>query len=169
MKILNVTKKPMTEFLSNLQFDDLNKNIWYNISLLLKNNDSIDDQKTERIRFVNDYLFKGYDIKNGIISSLLKKSASIEVNSSSTLDDMHSPQNLIIYNDNEKYFSSKNLENSWVSFNFINYSVIPLNYTLQSDFDNIIANPKDWVIEGSNDNVSWSIIDEQKKCVLYKY
>ena len=162
---LNVTKKPMTEFLSNLQFDDLNKNIWYNISLLLKNNDSIDDQKTERIRFVNDYLFKGYDIKNGIISSLLKKSVKIEVNSSSTLDDMHSPQNLIIYNDNEKYFSSKNLENSWVSFNFINYSVIPLNYTLQSDFDNIIANPKDWVIEGSNDNVSWSIIDEQKNVI----
>ena len=173
---LNVSKKSITDFLKHIQFENMNKNIWFNVSLLLRNFDSIDSNNNNRnfnqkryltkINVVDDdHLFKGYDVKNGIIYSLLKKSEKIEINSSSTLDDKHSPQNLINYDDNKKtYFSSENLENSWVSFNFNNYSVIPLNYTLQSVFDKScdISNPKDWVIEGSNNNVEWSIIDEQK-------
>lgn len=105
---------------------------------------------------------------NGIINYLRNISNGnifdkIAINASSVAESRRSPQNVIIYEDKNKDFSSKNEVNSWLSIDFKNYQVIPTEYTIQSfpQSSNGYAHPKSWVIEGSNDNKNWEIVNEQ--------
>lgn len=63
------------------------------------------------------------------------------------------------------YFNSKNMSNSWICFNFKQHKVIPKAYSIRTirGHPNTFY-PKSWVIEGSNDNNSWEIIDERNDC-----
>ena len=85
------------------------------------------------------------------------------------MDDSYSPRNVINYSDDLiKYFSSNDSPNSWILFEFTESYVSLSNYTIKSDFTKSKQSdsPKSWVIEGSNDNETWIIIDEQKNVVL---
>lgn len=67
------------------------------------------------------------------------------------------------------YFNSLNEPNSWICFDFKDRRVIPTNYSIRTiqGFPNTFY-PKNWVIEGSNDNSNWKIIDEQNDCSYLK-
>lgn len=74
-----------------------------------------------------------------------------------------SPRHAIMYNDNSKYFETKNVENAFICFDFKDKRIVPLNYTIKTASNNSIR-PRHWVIEASDDNVNWAIIDRQDNC-----
>ena len=108
---------------------------------------------------------------NGIINYLQNNSQSIsdeiEITSSSIMNDDKdfSPLNVIRYNDNNIEFCSKRDETPWICFYFKKHKIIPKNYTIES-YNGIVNHhhPRAWVIEGSNNNIKWEIIDEEKDC-----
>lgn len=55
------------------------------------------------------------------------------------------------------------MPSSWICFDFKDRRIIPTDYTIRSGpWTPNCGHPKNWVIEVSNDNNEWSIIDEQK-------
>ena len=101
---------------------------------------------------------------NGIINYLKSISNNkienkINILSSSVRDDREIPQNVSIFEDDNKFFYSIDEANSWLCFDFKECRVIPSNYTIKSVFSSY--NPKFWVLEGSNDSNTWKILDKQ--------
>lgn len=166
-----ISKKSISNFLSIFDINDITLETWKKLSLRLENINSSPSecgdrycQKEVQIMYQKDKDF------NGIINYLRTLSKGnifnlIEINTSSVLDSRRCPNNVIIYDNKDKYFSSKNEVNSWISFDFKNYQVTPTNYTIQSFpcSSNGYAHPKSWNIEGSNDNTNWEIIDRQEE------
>lgn len=106
---------------------------------------------------------------NGIINYIRTKSDDdltkrINVTSSSVLDKAFNPSNVFIYNDQTKYFLSENKPGTFICFDFQDSKVIPTNYTIRSAPYDGGAHPKSWVIEASNDNDNWDVIDTQNNC-----
>lgn len=76
------------------------------------------------------------------------------------------PSNVVLFEDENNFFESKSQPNSFLCFKFINHKVIPTKYTLKSarGWSKNSIHPRSWVIECSNDNVNWEVVDEQKDC-----
>lgn len=55
----------------------------------------------------------------------------------------------------------------WICFEFKKHKIILSNYTIRSYICGR-CHPKNWIIEGSNDFITWSQIDEQKDCQYMK-
>ena len=57
------------------------------------------------------------------------------------------------------------MQNNWICFDFRKHRVVPTDYTIRSAiWDANDTHPRNWVIEGSNDDISWTIIDEENDC-----
>jgi hypothetical protein len=64
-------------------------------------------------------------------------------------------------------FTSSQLPDQWVCYDFKPHSVLPTHYSVRS-FDGRphSEHPKEWVLEGSEDGVTWIILDQQEKNFL---
>lgn len=71
-------------------------------------------------------------------------------------------KNAILCNNHDKLFYSGGQENNWMRIDFKEHKVILTNYTIKS-YDTP-RTMKNWVIEGSNDNSSWTILDNRTNC-----
>lgn len=184
VNFLNVSLTSITNFLNTFDIENINQRIWNNIAMRLQNEiflnssdssvmhsiqkeyEKVDKKDEKEDVNVKNILFDGKDEFDGIINHLRKELVPIEVTASSTLDDKHLPANVIFYNNNNiRYFCSKDLENSFVCIDFKDYSVIPLKYAICGENSSLLdkrLNPKEWIIEGSNDGISWYVIDFQK-------
>ena len=85
--------------------------------------------------------------------------------------ELYQPSSAIEYENKSGgyYFHSKEDDkDAWLCFDFKKHRIIPTNYTIRSfhALPNEGAHPKSWVIEGSNDNHDWTILDKQKDCPL---
>lgn len=106
----------------------------------------------------------------GIFNHLINKSNNmiekyVNVTCSSCFSTDFQPQNVLIYDDINKSFWSKIMSNNWICFEFKNKKVIPSSYMIRScNLAKGCSHPKSWVVEGSNDNVSWSIFDHVDNC-----
>lgn len=106
----------------------------------------------------------------GIINYLKKNSKGdieneISVTSSSTFSTSYDPRNILIYYDKAKRFLSEDNENFWICIDFKEHRVIPTNYTIKTfELSQNSAHPKSWIIEASNDNDNWDVIDERNNC-----
>lgn len=101
----------------------------------------------------------------GIISHLSTKCGGnvhergiVEITASSTYGD-NQPHMVTDYGWND-YWWSYSLENSWIMFEFKTVSVSPTGYSLKSGGSGGEHLLK-WVIEGSNDNKLWMVLDER--------
>lgn len=171
-----ISEVKMFEFLSIFNIDDLTNSTWKKISnRLLKKVLAIESIKGNRYFNVKNNVdeviiqipSKGSNQLDGIIRyiSSHKNSNYIEITSSPFQKD-YNPKNAIMYNDIEKGFSSPN-ENAFICFNFKGYRAIPTSYTIRSwNSSPDSSHPKGWVIEGSNDNNEFEILDEQHDCSL---
>ncbi|KAK8888273.1 hypothetical protein M9Y10_039339 [Tritrichomonas musculus] len=169
----NCGDSAMKEFLNEYEIEDINVSTWRTISERLINDKSNQNVATNRyikpakINQEEGQKFaysKGNEFK-GILNYLRNKSndqieKEICITASSTSSD-DLPQNVVIFENDQKYFYSRNFENSWLCFDFKDHKVIPTNYTIKSLNSN--HNLKTWVIEGSNDNSEWEKIDEQNE------
>ena len=118
--------------------------------------------------------------KNGIPSGILFYfqnqtsnciNKEIEFTASSIYTQKYPPENVAL-NDQNKYFLTKNQPKSWILINFKDHKIMPTNYTLKSAgyFEELHGSRhlKSWVIEGSNDNKKWDLVDEQKNFEFLK-
>ena len=69
---------------------------------------------------------------------------------------------LHFYKDLTNYIYTQNENNSWISFDFKKHMVIPTGYIIRSYHFTSHSHLKTWVIEGSNDNTTWKILDSQQ-------
>ena len=92
-------------------------------------------------------------------------SMNVDISSSSYCNERFTPSNVVLYDDKSKCFESRNEKNSWICFDFKENRIAPTDYTIRSATANEnMSHPKNWVIEVSDDNNKWSIINEQKNC-----
>lgn len=183
----NLSQKKISEFLSIFDFNDITHEIWEKISFRLEQNINQPNQpKKVKSRYIQNIIpqnseksiflpFQSDKEFNGIINYLSTQSRGnifqkINISSSSTANENESfsPINSILYEDETRYFLSGSHKNSWLCFDFKKHRIIPTNYTIRSfhALPNEGAHPKSWVIEGSNDNHDWTILDKQKDCPL---
>ena len=175
-----VDEEKIQEFIEIFDFNDIDGEIWSNISIRLK----------QKIDKCNDENYKHHQCKlnglesesklnglkfeclhnnqfDGIINFLRKKSndnikSMINITASSIIGDNYSPYNACLFKDN--YFESNNENNSWICFDFKEHKIIPSNYIIKSCGSGQPNKPKTWILEGSNDQTNWQILDEQNNC-----
>lgn len=176
---VNVSTEKINEFISIFDKNDLSENTWLNLCERLKM-----DIKLEEENYPNRYLkqgkrkrkdkmkgitipFTGNNEFKGIISYLRNESKqnienSINVTSSSIYNNNQdfSPIKAVLYEENNKDFGSDSIKNSWICIDFKEHRIQPTHYTIKSG--HIYPNlPRNWVIECSNDNDKWEIVDEE--------
>lgn len=78
------------------------------------------------------------------------------------------PRNIVIPQGFSRYRVIGQQELPWICWDFKERRVIPSSYSIQVFHTKLIAVFKSWVIEVSNDNASWTIIDGQDTDVLDK-
>ena len=103
---------------------------------------------------------------NGILHQTYNKNVNIQLIGDLSIVASSYATNLDVYkiigvnNPNyNSYFQTENNKNSWIQFEFNNFKVVVLKYiykTLLQDFHN------KWELQGSNNNITWDIIDQQE-------
>lgn len=103
---------------------------------------------------------------NGIINFIQNKSKEeLELTASSVETQFYSPIN-VLSPDYFNYFHSKDFENSWICF--VDHKIIPNSYEIKSyPYNANDQHPKSWVIEVSNDEESWFIVDDCSYLLSY--
>lgn len=170
----NVDAKSLKEFVDIYDINDLNYFTWKTITDRLtkeiKSDESFDKKRYKHQPKKEEVKEKGISLPyqgqnfNGIINYLRTNSNNIDVvniTSSSTRYDSESAPNVVLFEDDSKHFYSKDEENQWLCFDFKQHKIILTNYSIKSDHS--IYHPKNWVIEGSNDQSTWETIDKQNE------
>ena len=167
----NVEKSTICEFVDIFDINDLNIQIWQNLSARLRCeviNENEEEKLKEKRYKENSHpgrLFKSNDDDkfDGIIN-YLKKETNNKINiTASSVNTPYYPSNVIEYDDRNKWFHSQRQSNNWICFDFNENSVIPTNYKIRSsEYSANSHNPRSWNIEGSNDNNEWEVLSEEK-------
>lgn len=67
----------------------------------------------------------------------------------------------------QDYWSTPSIPNSWICFDMKKYEIKPRAYSIRSmAADTKLPYLMSWKLEGSKDNMSWDLLDEQRKSVL---
>ena len=107
----------------------------------------------------------------GIINHLTKKfSGNVSEKgvckiTSSSVFDKYLPKNVVDYdNQNQRHvFSSLIEQDSWIKFDFVGRVVHPNAYSIRTTIHKRgDVHLKNWVIEGSNNDKSWKVLDSRK-------
>ncbi|KAK8890781.1 hypothetical protein M9Y10_027980 [Tritrichomonas musculus] len=119
----------------------------------------IEEFHTNRFNGIINYLSEKFD---GNVSKL----NVIDITSSGVNKNhpLRTVDWVVDYDDNDHYFQSNNEPNAWICFDFKDMSISPTKYALKSrsDFGSGSDNLKSWVVEGSNDKMRWTILDERR-------
>lgn len=76
----------------------------------------------------------------------------------SSNDGKREPQNVLIYDDS--CWQSRSEPNSWICFNFTTKRIMLYGYLLRHYFYNGLF-PRNWKIEGSQNEDNWELIDQR--------
>lgn len=160
----NVEGNSMKKFLKIFDVNDMTKQTWLSLSKRLQQPEN--DLETIRKHDCSKIEIKPKEKEfDGIINYFRKNSNikdEVEITCSSILDG--DPLNLFIYDNKKNWFSTQNEQNSWICFEFKNHKIIPENYLIRSFNSKNHRHPKSWVLEGSNNNENWEILDVQNNC-----
>lgn len=172
----NVTSAAMTEFVKVYKPNDLTFSIWSSLTKRLEREIVFDKEHEEpNDRYINKKPFNlgqlfshtnGNEFQ-GIIRHLLNESngnieSEVNITSSSIYSSDYKPQNVTLFDKND-HFISDNRPNSYLCFDFKDRRVIPSDVTIKTRNGGTNDNqPRSWVIEGSNDNNTWDILDKQE-------
>ena len=128
-------------------------------------------------RYIIRNSFNKYDgnsshILCGIIYHLTKESGgnvcdngTFKVTSSSEYGDLYKPKYAVEFDnfkklDNHYFFNSQhNDKNSWLKYDFVKRKVSPTGYSIRTRGCYDTHHPRNWVIEGSNNDSDWTILD----------
>ena len=169
-----VESSSIKEFYELFDFNDLTAPVWESIFCRLEkeirtNEKENSERKHEQVKRPPTFLTK---IENkekefdGILNYLrthgnIKNEINITYSSNNGNKD---PFEIVKYEDSStsSYFVTKNEKNSWICIEFKNHSVIPSGYIIRSYNSTNHHHLKTWILEGSNDNNSWQILDSQR-------
>ena len=163
----NLSEEKMKEFIHFFDLNSINQGIWNALSkrLILNQNQLIENRykaKPISIQYDSQYPLNGIFtyMKNKYTSSFHDE-VFIHFSNSQTSN----PTSIIDHID-QTVFQTTDSPNSWIAFSFKNYKIKLTSYTLMSYYLGRpnFANPKTWIIEGSNNGRNWSTIDEVKDC-----
>lgn len=129
-----------------------------------------DKKKAKKKDNIQKFEYKIGNDFNGIIKYLTDKThgnisqnGTIEVTSDSILPG-YPPSNLLDTKSSNQY-QSNGFSYAWICFDFKNMKVQLSNYTIKScEWSRNIGHIRSWVIEVSDDNNTWKIIDTHKDC-----
>lgn len=175
----NVGLEAISSFVDLFDYNDFNRQLWDSVSRRLKM-PVIKTNEDLNVRYKNlNFSCKVFppqstDRFSGIIKYLRNKAgddigSKISITASSTNGPEYNPNNVIIYEDNYKRFQSENIPNSWICFEFKENKVVPTHYQIMPCCSPNYSNPKSWVIEGSNDDINWELLDERINCSDLNY
>lgn len=75
-------------------------------------------------------------------------------------------KNVVDLQNNRNYFQSRNQQNTWLQYDFIENRIIPTHYSIRTRHDYDMDHPRNWVIEGSNtggnNENEWVILDSRQ-------
>lgn len=163
----NVTCEMMKEFVNVFKINDISQEIWFKLAERLTEGIEIEQKMQFKNRYIlrnEEHLFSGNPFE-GIIKFLRNKSngdiqKEINITSSELLSNSCVPENVIIYEDQNKYCWPTG--ESWICFEFLKSSVKPTGYSMRSCDSSQNNYIKSWVIEGANEVGKWKIIDKQE-------
>ena len=101
------------------------------------------------------------------IFDFLRKNSNIkdELNLSFSSHCGGSEDQLIQINNTRNRFYTVYSISPWICFEFKKRKIIPSGYTIRShSVGSNNRHPKSWIIEGSEDGLNWTKLDEQKNC-----
>lgn len=114
------------------------------------------DGKSKLVNFCDDPLkgiFSSFFDEHKELTSIIKVTAS---------SSEHGNPETVINSKYLDYWSSLNQPDQWIQFEFLNSSVTITYYTIKTHpYPINSCHLKSWILEGSNDKISWAEIDEQ--------
>ena len=185
---LNLTSESIRKFNQNFDINDMNISIWENICHRLEQDISSKSKETY-LKSNQEFLKNRYDINDEISKNPLttddqqnnnkryekiiqhlseqchgnvhlKNIVTITCSSKSDGD----VQNIVDQNDNTS-FSSDGVSNSWIQLDFKERKVLLDGYTLKT-WGQDGGHLRNWVLEVSNDGLTYTEIDRHKKCPI---
>lgn len=172
----NVSKTNMKKFTEIFEKNDMTEKTWHNLCNRLIELSKNDINQTTRynqpkIEFETTNTFKGI-IKHiqEKTSGQIDKEINITASSICNNNERFQPRNVVLFDDQTKFFLSNSEQNSWICFDFKEHQVLMTGYTIKTSVDSYANGnqPKSFVIEGSNDNNKWITIDEERECQYLK-
>lgn len=167
----NCSESSISHFIDIFDYNDMTCEVWRSITYRLKK--SIEKEEIEKRYIKKAKSFSPLNessFGDGILNFFRKVTndkigEKVEIKASSFESGRH-PSNVVIFEETEEDFATNDdALNHWISFEFKENSVAPTAYKIMSfDSDKNMAHLKSWVIEGSNDNKNWEIIDSQNDC-----
>ena len=177
---MNLSKESIQEFIKHFDINYINKFIWEKISLLLKQDISIQAkesyQKSYYYRYQKRYLPKKrqeniFQYLNQMCGANAHMKEIIQITSSS--QSIGTISNIIEKNDSD--FATTDALDSWIQFDFKERNIIFDSYTLKSgnyEFSRMIMDGDEpltnWALEVSNDGQYYRQVDRQTNCDLLK-
>lgn len=170
----NVSSETMSEFLSVFDKEDLSCGAWQQLSKRLSKKVEEEENLPNKNRYKEKvqtgliFVTSGQNDFNGILKHLLTQSngqieKEVGITASSVSNgEYYQPKNVVLFDQQNYHFESESGKNNWLCFDFKNHQVNPTDYTLRTYEGSY--HPKSWVIECSNDNVSWDVVSEENDC-----
>lgn len=168
--------------IENIDYNKISYKLWYEMKLCFyneyqnnkarinsnryENNQTQTQNKIQIISYDNDannrfkgIIYKLHDCNPS--SSNNGKIINITASSLSGNNNNYKPENVIDYEFIDSAFYSKNEKNSWIKFDFKERKVKPSAYSIRSNNWGGVGHwhPQHWVIEGSNDDNEWTVLD----------
>ena len=163
----NVSTTKMKEFVNIFSIDDMSHEIWESISNRLCEEIKKQEEETTRYKknFNKEILYNNQEF-DGIVNYLRKQTnIEDEINISYSSLSSGNVQNLFKYEDKNTRCFTNDSPNSWFCFEFKKHEIIPTNYTIRTYYGGPNATHlKNWKFEGSNDNKTWTTLDEETNC-----
>lgn len=175
----NVSKEKMSEFVSRVKFSDITQEVWNSLSPRLicdipdRESDNKNGKENEGMkrRYKNSdkgrmdptktILYENQKF-DGIMRHLQKESnVKDEVGISFSSDSLNNAWDIFTYDKECRHFHTTGDDNNpWICIEFKKHEIKPTSYTIMSGEDS--DNLKSFVIEGSKDKSSWTVIDEER-------
>lgn len=157
-------------FISIFNYDDLTNDVWSNITNRLEKEIVSSNYTIVKHKYKKEIPYQKNQEFKGIINYIRNEAKGyfpelVKVNSSSINGgkDIFSPLNSLLYEKDSNSFATNDINDSWIKFDFTKLKIILKNYTIKSyPFTKNDTHLKSWIIEGSNNNINWQILDEQK-------
>ena len=169
---MNLSTQSLRKFGQHFDINDLNISIWKSVFNRLEQDITVKSKlkhyKLYKEFFNNRYMHYSYE--SNIIQCLSErcqgnvyKQKLVQITPSSTASFVDQIENLV--EQNENYFGTKNLENSWIQFDFKEKKVLIDYYTLQTyNSQEFHGHIKNWILEVSNDGEYFQEIDRHENC-----
>lgn len=168
----NLTSESIKEFIQIFDYNEMSKTTWYRLSIRLQeeiNNKNLTKENKRYAKKGISFSPKNNNEISGIINYLrtqnnnqIENEINITVSSFGDSSERNQPKTVILYENKNNYYYSKNNPNEWLCIEFKNHQIIPTDYTIRSlPFNSNDIHLKNWILEGSTDNKTWHTLDEK--------